>query len=196
MSDEHLRELERRYLETGSVEAEQAYLEGRVRAGELSPSRFRLAALCGHAAARASRLVPQSKPPRAFADFVEEFLRSHGEEACRRACLAAGRAALAGARRAQRQRVGAQALDEETLSRAEQALAAGERWLEQPDEEHRGECERWNQIGVPSWAEVSLLFGRDWPTRARAQLREAARLGGKNRVRRRVEAALIRWALG
>lgn len=194
MSDERLRELERRYLETGDPEAARVYLEARVRVGELSQARLRLAAYCGHEAAAASRLVPQGKPPRAYADFVEGLLEQ-GEEPCRRASLAAGRGALAGAWRALRQRVGASGLSEEILFRAEQALAAGERWLEDPGSGRRAECQRWAEIGVPPWADFERLLGPDWVLRVRAQLREAGRLGGKTRVRRRVEAALTRWAL-
>jgi hypothetical protein len=37
VSDDRLRELERRWKETGAVEDEAAYLKERVRAGELSP---------------------------------------------------------------------------------------------------------------------------------------------------------------
>ena len=37
MSDEHLRELERRWKETASVEDEAAFLREQVRVGDLSP---------------------------------------------------------------------------------------------------------------------------------------------------------------
>ena len=47
MSDNKLRELERRWKETGSVEDEAAYLLERVRAGELTQERLELAAYCG-----------------------------------------------------------------------------------------------------------------------------------------------------
>lgn len=52
MSDERLRELERRWEETGAVEDEAAYLLERVRAGELTLRRLGLAAYCGHEGAR------------------------------------------------------------------------------------------------------------------------------------------------
>ena len=48
MSDDKLRELERRWKETGSVEDEAAYLLERVRAGELTRERLELVAYCGH----------------------------------------------------------------------------------------------------------------------------------------------------
>ena len=54
MSDERLRELERRWKETGSVEDEAAWLSERVRAGELTEERLRLAAALGQPAAVAA----------------------------------------------------------------------------------------------------------------------------------------------
>ena len=51
MSDQKLRELERRWRETGSVEDEAAYLRERVRVGDLTQERLELAAYLGHAAA-------------------------------------------------------------------------------------------------------------------------------------------------
>lgn len=56
MSDQKLRELERRLCETDSVEDEAAYLRERVRAGALNQERLELAAYCGHEGAR--RAVP------------------------------------------------------------------------------------------------------------------------------------------
>ena len=44
MTDERLRELERCWRESGSVEDEAAWLRERVRVGELSEARLRLAA--------------------------------------------------------------------------------------------------------------------------------------------------------
>ncbi|MGE0710989.1 MAG: hypothetical protein AB7N76_28075 [Planctomycetota bacterium] len=51
MSDERLRELERRWQDSGTVEDEASYLLERARVGELSPERLQLAAYCGHPAA-------------------------------------------------------------------------------------------------------------------------------------------------
>ena len=51
VSDADLRELERRFRETGSVENEAAWLLERVRAGELTQDRFDLAGYCGSEAA-------------------------------------------------------------------------------------------------------------------------------------------------
>jgi hypothetical protein len=52
MSDERLRELERRWKGTGSVEEEAAWLRERVRVGEVPVARVRIAASLGHAASR------------------------------------------------------------------------------------------------------------------------------------------------
>ncbi|MBX3467746.1 MAG: hypothetical protein KF878_12750 [Planctomycetes bacterium] len=52
MSDAKLRELERRWRETGAVEDEAAYLLERVRVGDLTRERLELAAYCGHEGAR------------------------------------------------------------------------------------------------------------------------------------------------
>ena len=52
MSDERLRQLERRWLETGTVQDETAFLLERVRVGDLAPNRLELAAHCGLPAAR------------------------------------------------------------------------------------------------------------------------------------------------
>jgi len=52
MSDANLRELERRWRETGSVEDEAAWLLQRLRVGELDEERLRLAAYCSHEPSR------------------------------------------------------------------------------------------------------------------------------------------------
>lgn len=52
MSDQRLRELERRWRETGAVVDEAAYLLERVRVGDLDLERLELAAYCGSAAAK------------------------------------------------------------------------------------------------------------------------------------------------
>ena len=52
MSDERLRELERRWRETQAVGDQAAYLLERVRVGDLSQERLELAAYCGHEGAR------------------------------------------------------------------------------------------------------------------------------------------------
>jgi hypothetical protein len=65
VSDERLRELERRWKETGSVEDEAAWLRERVRAGELAQYRVDLACFCEHAGAllAAGRARSVFRPP-------------------------------------------------------------------------------------------------------------------------------------
>lgn len=48
MSDQKLRDLERRWHETGSPDDEAAYLVERVRVGDLTQDLLELAAYCGH----------------------------------------------------------------------------------------------------------------------------------------------------
>ena len=52
MTDTKLRELERRWKESGSPEDEAAYLLERVRVGDLEKEKLELAAYCGHEGAR------------------------------------------------------------------------------------------------------------------------------------------------
>ena len=52
MADAKLRDLERRWKETGSPDDEAAYLLERVRVGDLSRERLELAAYCGHEGSR------------------------------------------------------------------------------------------------------------------------------------------------
>jgi len=52
MSDAKLRELERRWKETGAVEDQAAYLLERVRVGDLEREKLELAAYCGHGPAQ------------------------------------------------------------------------------------------------------------------------------------------------
>ena len=61
MSDQKLRELERRWRETGSVEDEAAYLRERVRVGDLTQERLELAAYCGNQGASVALDVPQAE---------------------------------------------------------------------------------------------------------------------------------------
>ncbi|MDC3379526.1 hypothetical protein OAX78_04520 [Planctomycetota bacterium] len=63
MSDERLRELERRWKETQAVEDEAAYLLERVRAGDLEQEKLELAAYCGHEGAQAAIGEEQENVP-------------------------------------------------------------------------------------------------------------------------------------
>src|SRR5262245_16731629 len=68
MTDLRLRELEREFLRTGLVADESAWLNERVRVGELTQDRIELAARLGNAAA--GRIVKVPKPPRGLGDFL------------------------------------------------------------------------------------------------------------------------------
>lgn len=136
MSDTRLRELRRRFDETGAPQDEAAWLNERVRMGELSRERLELAAYCGHEAAR--RVIGASvvAAPRAPAELVELFseevadlewfirgLARWGVPWCARAALAIGRHVLP--------------LAGPFEDEAAAALRATETWLRCPCEEHR-----------------------------------------------------------
>ncbi len=63
MSDQRLRDLERRWRQTGAIEDEAAYLLERLRTGGLSRENVRLAAVCGHTAAAIAMSLPLTDPP-------------------------------------------------------------------------------------------------------------------------------------
>jgi len=107
MSDADLRELERRFRETGSVDDEAAWLRARIQAGELSEGRLRLAIYFGHAGS--SDVLDQEIPvidrlwdwadgvPRS--DEADQRIKrapsALSQEACVRAAIAAARLAVA-----------------------------------------------------------------------------------------------------
>lgn len=117
MSDERLRELERRWKESAAVVDEAAYLRELLRTGVLSHDQLSLAAYCGHAAAE---LVLGTDAPPAPSNLVEwaRGLFKWGKEAGVRAAIAAARHRLP---------------DWETLglnnNAPELAIALAERWL-------------------------------------------------------------------
>lgn len=77
MSDQRVRELERRWRETGAVVDRAAWLRERLRAGELEPARVELAAWVGDEAAQA--LVPEASTPGSLEDLSRGLAR-WGEE--------------------------------------------------------------------------------------------------------------------
>jgi hypothetical protein len=94
--DERLRELERRFKETGAVEDEANWLRARVRAGTLSEQRLQVAAYVGHALA-AKMLVEAGFEPRRIPRWRQRSvsdlasgLSEFGAEVCARAALAMG----------------------------------------------------------------------------------------------------------
>lgn len=81
MGDSTLRDLERRWQETGTVADEAAYLEARVRAGDLAPDRLELAAQVGYPAAAVLR-------PEVEADVREVSIRNESSEVLARIAFA------------------------------------------------------------------------------------------------------------
>lgn len=78
MSDERLREAERRWRETGAVEDEARYLLERVRAGDLAPERLELAARCGHRSAARALGRPDGVGPGSLTIELARELERHG----------------------------------------------------------------------------------------------------------------------
>ncbi len=90
MSDVRLRELERRFKESGSLEDEAAWLLERVRVGRLDPTKLELAAHVGHpAAARACERELEVLDSSRL-EQVLRGLRPWGDECTARAACAAG----------------------------------------------------------------------------------------------------------
>ena len=75
MSDADLRELERRFRETGSVEDEAAWLRARVQAGELEQGKLELAAYCGHEGARSLFAAREDDLPPTKARELRRWIR-------------------------------------------------------------------------------------------------------------------------
>ncbi len=92
MSDQWLRELERAWKESGSVEDEAVYLAERVRVGDLRADLFKLAAYLGHEPA--VRTCAETDPcPHDLRSWVTG-LAAWGRYTCTLAALAAAEAAL------------------------------------------------------------------------------------------------------
>lgn len=84
MSDQRLRELERRWRETGVASDEATLLRERVRVGDLDEDRLRLAAYCGSQGAIEALEGRALTPP--LSDWPGQ-LSQWGEEVCLRALL-------------------------------------------------------------------------------------------------------------
>lgn len=133
MGDTRLREMERRWRESGATADEAAFLRERVRAGEVDPARLLLLAHCGHPAARVAAGV-SAPAPMDLIGFASG-LAPWGREACARAARAMALAALAATRADPPGAPGARAA-------AEAALGTLEAWLLCPCEEHAVEARR------------------------------------------------------
>jgi hypothetical protein len=91
--DSHLRDLERRLLQSGSPDDEAAYLLERVRVGDLAQQRLELAAHCGHPGARLAFGQHAPDDPQNPERLIE-LLCALGTEACVRASMALCRRGL------------------------------------------------------------------------------------------------------
>lgn len=92
MSDEHLRDLERRWLETSALADHAAYFQERVRCGDLGAERLRLAAFLGSALGIAvSGKEPAPPPVETDVDLESwvEALAAYGVPALGRVAVAA-----------------------------------------------------------------------------------------------------------
>ena len=129
MSDQRLRELERRWRETGSVEDEAAYLRERVRVGDLTQERLELAAHCGHEGARRALGQEPIAPPRSPSEttsWLRSLPQAPHEVLVRAALQAARNGVAAGDNHAKRGRF------RERVIEAKRAVSAVEKWLACP----------------------------------------------------------------
>lgn len=119
MTDARLRELERRWRESGTDADEAAYLRERARAGALPPERLAAAAACGHAAA----CLALGAEPSALRGLLVELVArpGPGRELALRAVVAASRVAS----------------PQRLVQARKDELLAVERWVLCPCEQHR-----------------------------------------------------------
>lgn len=132
VTDGRLREAERRWRQSGSIDDEAAFLRERVRTGALPPTRLEVAAACGHpAAARALPAPTRGLFGRAF-DQVREALT--GDEPWRRLRRFAPEVKVRAALAVARPTFAAAGATGEVAAAAARALAATEAWLAAPSE--------------------------------------------------------------
>jgi hypothetical protein len=94
VSDARLRELERRWKETGSPDDEAAYLLERVRVGDLTREMLELAAYCGHEGARLATGCDAQGQPADPENWAGSLLGRFGRDTLLVAALAAANATL------------------------------------------------------------------------------------------------------
>jgi hypothetical protein len=146
MPDERLRELERRWRESGAIDDEAAYLRQRVKVGELSPESVELAAFLGHpgalvATATFSGVTPGAEVLRSFATghadgraperpaWLVTIQRLGGDEALRRLAASALRRSHFTS-------------DPPGRDAASSALEAVEAWVREPTDDGFAACRR------------------------------------------------------
>jgi hypothetical protein len=172
MSDRRLRELERRFRDTGSLEDEAAWLAERVRTRELRASRLHLCALLAH---EASRLALSEEQERAtdFADWLAR-LTQFGREAAIRVALAFGRATEA-----------------DPVSEA--VLDA---WIRSPSPVHQEAARQRAEGASPLWRELLCAVGyRDLSRIPRAIYFMDSSEAVRDALRVSVRDEVVPWAL-
>ena len=154
MTDARLRELERRFEHTRSIEDEAAWLRARVQAGELSEGRVRLAALLEHAAA--SICVRAWGAPERLRDAqqIAKHLASAGRETLVRGIVSVGRSVV------EHYRTAPEIARPEHVTSAASALDAVEDWLLCPCAAHALAAERAGEAVECRLASGHLLLAR------------------------------------
>lgn len=167
MTDEHLRDAERRWRESGDADAQGTFLLALVRAGELPGERVRLAAYCGHAGAIAA-LGPTEVPPapREWAAGLMDYPRE---------------ASVAALLRLARDRLSAWQQARPNDDRPALAIEAAQRWLQAPAPDAASEAQRLGRDAREAERDLVSLadpnqVGRGDPM-AEVRRREAAAAG-------------------
>ena len=134
MSDANLRELERRWRVTGSVEDEAAWLWARLQAGDLSEERLELSAYCGSKAACSQ---VESAGPESIEEWSAGLLR-WGRPVVLRALVSALRHAFANLPGPQESAGASMAVVESAiLPRSLRTLGTMDDWILSPNEKAR-----------------------------------------------------------
>jgi len=152
VTDSKLRELERRWKETGSVEDEARYLLERVRVGDLEREKLELAAYCGHEGAQ-SAVVHSPSPARSVDDWVSG-LRRWGHHAFAQVAHVAAEAVLPVWEDGER------SFDDDGTedNRPRAALAAVSEWLNCPCDDHWGQLKAVRDAVHDAWAESDHIL--------------------------------------
>lgn len=196
MTDARLRELERRWRESGAERDHARFLVERLRTGELSLDRARLAAHLGDAAARAALGLAREPHDLAGQRAWAAALSDWGREVPGRAGVAAARLVLP---------VFDRGLNPDPRPR--RALRAAEQFLVCPCDRHEGrallagdlvEAAAHDDAGTAVWEAVRAVVGpADGVAGAlEAVVVAAGRVTGVLAVRAAIRDALVPWALG
>jgi hypothetical protein len=200
MSDTRLREQERRWRETGSLQDEAAYLLERIRSGDLDRDRLELAAYCCHPAAMIA--LEASRPPPDLFEWAVGLNRwpMAGERAALEACRVAVSESV--------KHEGPSQFSDEFFETSLAAIEATACWLECPCDRHAQEA-RDAAAAVPAhWTPLASMNARLsahylWPERedlravadpqyGRCVSYAAIAVGGEV-VRSHMEKALLSW---